>query len=31
MLPMKLLFVILQCCDLKALAVRLANYDKNEW
>jgi len=31
MLPMKLLFVILQCCDLKALAVRLANYPKNEW
>ena len=31
MLPMKTLFIILQCCDLKALAVRLMNYDKNEW
>jgi len=31
MLPMKLLFVILQCCDLKALAVRLANYPRSDW
>ena len=31
MLPMKTLFLMLQCCDLKALAVRLMNYDKNEW
>jgi len=28
---MKLLFVILQCCDLKALAERLANYPRSDW
>ena len=31
MLPMKTLFLILQCCDLEALEVRLQQTDKNEW
>ena len=31
MLPMKTLFLMLQCCDLEALEVRLKQTDKNEW
>jgi len=28
---MKMLFLMLQCCDLEALEVRLQQTDKNEW